>query len=67
MTRPAVGRSRPDDHLDGGGFARAVGAEEAVDLAAPDAQVEAVDGDLLAEVTRDIVEDQCVLAIQRHR
>src|SRR5262249_45243258 len=43
------GAEQSNHHLDGGRFAGAVGAEEAEELAAADNEVEAVDGDLLAE------------------
>jgi hypothetical protein len=41
---PGTGREQPGEHLDGGGFSRAVGAEEAEELSGRDAQVDAVDG-----------------------
>ena len=42
--RARGGRQQRGEHQDGGGLAGAVGAEEAVDLAGLDAQVDAVDG-----------------------
>src|SRR3989441_3659981 len=39
-----AGLQQAAEHLDGGRFPRAVGAEQAVDLAAPDFQTEALDG-----------------------
>ena len=47
--RPGTGREQPSQHFDGGGFSRAVGAEEAEELSGRDAQVDAVDGHEFAE------------------
>ena len=46
---PGGGREQAGEHLDGGGFARAVGAEEAEELSGRDAQVDAVNGHKFAE------------------
>ncbi len=42
--RPGTGREQPGEHLDGGGFPRAIGAEEAEELSGGDAQVDVVNG-----------------------
>src|SRR5260370_21637148 len=47
--RAIGGAHQADEHLDGGGFSGAVGAEKAKELAAADDQVEAVDGHLVAK------------------
>src|SRR5579863_1466009 len=46
---PGTGREQSGEHLDGGGFPCAVGAEEAEELAGRHLQVDAVDGKQLAE------------------
>ena len=51
--RPALGgRQQPGQHFHGGGLAAAVGAEEAEDLAAPDAETDMIHGDEIAETPR---------------
>ena len=40
---PGAWREQPGEHFDGGGFARAVGAEEAKELSGGDAQFDIVD------------------------
>ena len=45
----AGGREQAGEHLDGGGFAGAVGAEEAEELAGLDGEVDVVDGGEVAE------------------
>ena len=47
-------RQQAREHLDGGGFARAVGAEEAVEAAGFDVEVQFIDGAELPEITRQI-------------
>jgi len=47
--RAGVGAQQPEEDAQGRGLAGAVGAEEAVDLAGPDLEVEAVEGDGRAE------------------
>ena len=44
VARPADGRQQRREHVHGRRLARAVGAEEAVDLARADLEVDAVDG-----------------------
>ena len=51
--RPELGASRPGQHLDGGGFSCAVGAEEAEELSGGDAQVDVVDGHEIAETAAE--------------
>src|SRR4029077_17618277 len=41
---PGTGREQSGEHLDRGGFPRAIGAEKAEELSGGDAQVDAVDG-----------------------
>src|SRR5262249_43598137 len=48
----AVGLEQAEEHPDGGGLARAVGPEEAVDLPAADCQVQSVERAGLAESLR---------------
>lgn len=48
----AAGCEQAGEHFDGGGFARAVGAEEAVEAARGDAEAELVDGAEGTEVPR---------------
>lgn len=43
-----------DDHLDGGGLPRAVGSEEAEDLAAVNVEGDVVDGDLVAVAFEEV-------------
>ena len=47
--RAGVGRRQAEQHVDRGGLAGAVGAEEGDDLAGRDGQVDAVDGTHAAE------------------
>ena len=44
-----VGASQSQDHVEGGGLARAVGTEEGDHLAGPDGEIEFIDGDEAAE------------------
>ena len=46
---PASGWGQPQDHVEGGGLARAIGSQEGDHLSGPDGQVKAVDGDEAAE------------------
>ena len=52
-------------HPDGGGFARAVGAEEAEDLAALDVQVDMIHGDEAAEAFHQVVDFDSVIWTER--
>ena len=52
LGRAFGGRQEAGQHLHGGGLAAAVRAEEAEDLAAPDAKADMVDGDEIAEPAR---------------
>ncbi|UUZ61951.1 hypothetical protein LP418_12585 [Nocardioides sp. B-3] len=45
LDRPAGRRRQPEHHVDGGGLAGAVGAEEGDDLAGLDGQVDPLDRD----------------------
>ncbi len=47
--RAARGCEQASEHFDGGGFARAIGAEKAVKLAGFHAQIKAVHGTQIAE------------------
>ena len=49
LDRPGVGPGQPQDHVEGGGLARAIGTQEGDHLSGPDGQVEVVDGDEAAE------------------
>ena len=46
---PATGREQPGEHLDGGRFPCAIGAEEAEELSGSNAQVDAIDGNEFSE------------------
>ena len=52
-TEPVVGLREAEDHVDGGGLAGAVGAEEGDDLALLEGEVDAADGVDGAEVLGD--------------
>jgi hypothetical protein len=59
---PGGGRQQRGEHVDGGRLARAVRAEESVDLAGPDAQVDAVDcAWSLLELAHESLRDDAVL------
>ena len=49
LDRPRVGPGQSQEHVEGGGLARAIGAQEGDHLSGPDGQVEVVDGDETAE------------------
>ena len=49
------GREQAGEHFDGGGFAGAVGAQKSEELAGSDAQIYVVDGDELAETSREVL------------
>ena len=51
-----IGAGDADHHADGGGFAGAVGAEEAEHLAGFDRKGQALDGDLFVVQLADVVE-----------
>src|ERR1700677_4447927 len=51
------------EHFDGGRFAGAVGAEEAVKRAALDPQLEAIDGAKIAEEPRQLMGFQCQIHV----
>ena len=51
LAGPAVDREEGGEHLEHGGLAGAVGAEDAEDLAAVDLEVDAVDGAVVAELS----------------
>ena len=53
--RPDGGREQAGEHLDGRGFAGAVGAEEAEELAGVDGKVYVVDGDEVAKSPRQML------------
>ena len=62
---PLAGRQQAGQHLHGRGLAAAVGAEEAEDLAALDAEAHVVDGDEIAEAHRQIPRLDGDLAVVR--
>src|SRR5579859_2417000 len=49
LNAPRAWSEQPGEHLDGGGFARAIGAEETEELAGRNAQVHAIDGNEFSE------------------
>src|SRR5262249_1263216 len=46
---PAIGTQQSHEHVDGGGFSRAVGSEKSEELPLVDTQINAGHGDLVAE------------------
>ncbi len=52
--RAAPRGEQAGEHFDGGGFARAVGAEETIKAAGLDAEVQFIDGAELPEITRQV-------------
>ena len=51
---PFAGREQAGEHLDGGGFSGAIGAEKSEELAGSDGQIDVVHGEELAEAAREI-------------
>ena len=50
-----AGGQQPGQHLHGGRFAAAIGTKKAEDLSAPDAKIDAIDGDEITETHRQIL------------
>ena len=63
---PPLGCEQADEHADRGRLARAVGAEEAEDLAGADVEGDAIDGGEVAERAREVLASMAT-SLTRHR